>query len=506
MKIRNSEISAKERGMAIVLCLLCCMLSANAQSVLNLDSCRNLALRNNKQLNISKLKKEVATNTRKAAHTKYLPKVSANGMYQFTSREISILNNEDKNTLSNLGTTTSGHIGNSASNVIGQLTQQGVISGEQAQLFGKILNQAGSTIGSSLNQIGQHIRDAFDTDTRNLFTADILITQPIFMGGAITAANRMAKISEQLADNSIENSRQSTIYETDKAYWFVVSLKQKQRLADSYLDLVKKLHSDVEKMVNDGIATKADGLKVAVKVNEAEMAKQKVDDGLTLAKMLLCQICGIDINGGITLADEDNEDIAATTAVSNINKEEAFENRTELKMLQNTIDISKENTKLVRSAYLPKVAAMGGYMMSNPCLYNGFERKFSGMFHVGVVVQVPVWSWFEGRYKMNATKAATNIAQMELNDAQEKIELQINQTSFQTREARKRLSMAEKNIESAKENLRCANIGFKEGIMSTTDVMTAQTAWLEAQSRKIDAEIDVALSNTNMKKVMGTLQ
>lgn len=506
MKIRNSEISAKERGMAIVLCLLCCMLSANAQSVLNLDSCRNLALRNNKQLNISKLKKEVATNTRKAAHTKYLPKVSANGMYQFTSREISILNNEDKNTLSNLGTTTSGQIGNSASNVIGQLTQQGVISGEQAQLFGKILNQAGSTIGSSLNQIGQHIRDAFDTDTRNLFTADILITQPIFMGGAITAANRMAKISEQLADNSIENSRQSTIYETDKVYWLVVSLKQKQRLADSYLDLVKKLHSDVEKMVNDGIATKADGLKVAVKVNEAEMAKQKVDDGLTLAKMLLCQICGIDINGDITLADEDNEDIAATTAVSNINKEEAFENRTELKMLQNTIDISKENTKLVRAAYLPKVAAMGGYMMSNPCLFNGFERKFSGMFHVGVVVQVPVWSWFEGRYKMNATKAATNIAQMELNDAQEKIELQINQTSFQTREARKRLSMAEKNIESAKENLRCANIGFKEGIMSTTDVMTAQTAWLEAQSRKIDAEIDVALSNTNMKKVMGTLQ
>ena len=506
MKIRNSEISAKERGMAIVLCLLCCMLSANAQSVLNLDSCRNLALRNNKQLNISKLKKEVATNTRKAAHTKYLPKVSANGMYQFTSREISILNNEDKNTLSNLGTTTSGHIGNSASNVIGQLTQQGIISGEQAQLFGKILNQAGSTIGSSLNQIGQHIRDAFDTDTRNLFTADILITQPIFMGGAITAANRMAELSEQLADNSIENNRQSTIYETDKAYWLVVSLKQKQRLADSYLDLVKKLHSDVEKMVNDGIATKADGLKVAVKVNEAEMAKQKVDDGLTLAKMLLCQICGIDINGDITLADEDNEDIAATTAVSDINKEEAFENRTELKMLQTTIDISKENTKLVRAAYLPKVAAMGGYMMSNPCLYNGFERKFSGMFHVGVVVQVPVWSWFEGRYKMNATKAATNIAQMELNDAQEKIELQINQTSFQTREARKRLSMAEKNIESAKENLRCANIGFKEGIMSTTDVMTAQTAWLEAQSRKIDAEIDVALSNTNMKKVMGTLQ
>ena len=505
MKIRNSEISAKERGMAIVLCLLCCMLSANAQSVLNLDSCRNLALRNNKQLNISKLKKEVATNTRKAAHTKYLPKVSANGMYQFTSREISILNNEDKNTLSNLGTTTSGQIGNSASNVIGQLTQQGVISGEQAQLFGKILNQAGSTIGSSLNQIGQHIRDAFDTDTRNLFTADILITQPIFMGGAITAANNIAKLSEELAANNIDSHRQQTIYDTDQAYWTVVSLRQKQKLAESYLALVSKLHANVEKMIAQGVATRAEGLRVAVKVNEAEMAKTKVDDGLTLARMLLCQLCGLDISKGISLADEDAEELPYPPAVVSADMQIAMDNRPELRMLQNAIDISKENTKLVRAAYLPKVVAMGGYMISNPCLFNGFERRFSGMFHAGVMVQVPVWSWFEGRYKMNATKAASSIAQMELEDTEEKIELQVNQNIFKTTEADKRLVMATKNTESAEENLRCANIGFKEGVMSTTDVMAAQTAWLEARSRQIDAEIDVRLSRTNLQKSLGTL-
>ena len=121
------------------------------------------------------------------------------------------------------------------------------------------------------------------------------------------------------------------------------------------------------------------------------------------------------------------------------------------------------------------------------------------------MVQVPVWSWFEGRYKMNATKAASSIAQMELEDTEEKIELQVNQNIFKTTEADKRLVMATKNTESAEENLRCANIGFKEGVMSTTDVMAAQTAWLEARSRKIDAEIDVRLSRTNLQKSLGTL-
>ena len=66
--------------------------------------------------------------------------------------------------------------------------------------------------------------------------------------------------------------------------------------------------------------------------------------------------------------------------------------------------------------------------------------------------------------------------------------------------------MARKNIERADENLRCANLGFKEGVMETTDVMAAQTAWLQAQTQKIDAEIDVKLSLVNLKKALGVLE
>ena len=50
-----------------------------------------------------------------------------------------------------------------------------------------------------------------------------------------------------------------------------------------------------------------------------------------------------------------------------------------------------------------------------------------------------------------------------------------------------------------------ANIGFKEGVMETTDVMAAQTAWQQAQSLKIDAEIELKLAQVNLKKALGTL-
>jgi outer membrane protein TolC len=258
-------------------------------------------------------------------------------------------------------------------------------------------------------------------------------------------------------------------------------------------------------MIDEGVATKADGLKVDVKVNEAEMKITQVEDGLSLAKMLLCQLCGLPLTEEIVLEDESKNDIVAPMVSDEMPDVNAAETRPELRMLQNAVDLSKQATNLIRAAYLPHVALTGGYMISNPNVFNGFQRKFAGNWTVGVIVHVPVWNWFEGTYKVRASKVATTMAQLELSDANEKINLQISQSQFKVKEARKKLIMAKKNIKSAEENLRCATLGFKEGVIESTDVMAAQTAWQQAMSQKIDAEVDVRMSLINLKKAIGVL-
>ena len=109
-------------------------------------------------------------------------------------------------------------------------------------------------------------------------------------------------------------------------------------------------------------------------------------------------------------------------------------------------------------------------------------------------------------YKVRAAKGATSIANLELADAREKIELQVNQSNFKVGEANKKLSMAQANILRADENLRMANLGFQEGVIAPATVMEAQTAWLQAQSQKIDAEINVKLSQVDLQKALGTLE
>ncbi|MBO4811757.1 MAG: TolC family protein [Prevotella sp.] len=485
---------------AVMLGLLVLLpLTGGAQRILTLDSCRAMALRNNKQMDVAKMKQEVNANLRKSARTQYLPKVNALGGYLWMSKEVSILNDDQKSTLNNMGTNTATKLQDALAPLTSTLP-----SAAQAKMSSDMAQFAGA-----LDLVGAGIVDGFRTDTRHTVAGAVMVTQPVYMGGAIAAANKMADINEEMAANSLELKRQVTLFNIDQAYWQVVSLRQKQKLAESYATLVRKLKGDVQKMIDQGLATKGDGLSVGVRVNEAEMALTQVTDGLALAKMLLCQLCGLPLEEEITLAEEESaglfdssEDLGKTSATVDM----AAENRPELKVLQNTVDLTRQTTNLLKAGNLPQVVLMGGYAMSNPNTFNGFEKKFGGVWNVGVVVRVPVWNWGDVKYKVRASKGATAMANLELDDARELINLQVRQGNFKVNEAQKKLVMAQANIANAEENLRMANLGFKEGTVSFTTVMEAQTAWQLAQSQKIDAEIGVKLSQVELQKALGTLQ
>lgn len=494
MNRSKKEMTAITR--AVLLGLLALLpVTGNAQRLLTLDSCRVMALRNNKQMIVAKTKQEVNANLRKSERTKYLPHVNALGGYMWMSKEISILNDDQKSALSNVGTNTTTSLQNTLSPLVAQLPE--AVQAKMAQDM--------SQFAGSLNHLGQGVVNGFRTDTRNMFAGSVMVTQPIYMGGAITAANKIADINEDMAANSLESKHQNILYNVDHAYWQVVSLYHKQKLAESFVELVKKLRSDVQKMIDKGISTKGDGLSVAVRVNEAEIALMEVKDGLVLAKMLLCQVCGLPVNENIILADETKENIDVTDIVAQPDIVTAAANRPELKLLQNTVDLTKQATNVLKAGNLPQVMLTGGYVMSNPNTFNGFEKKFGGFWNVGVLMRIPIWNWGDIKYKVRASKGATTMANLELADARELIELQVNQSSFRVNEAKKKLEMANANIANAEENLRMANLGFKEGTVSFTTVMEAQTAWQLAQSKKIDAEIGVKLSQVELQKALGIL-
>lgn len=447
----------------------------SATEILSLDSCRTLAMSNNKELRMQDAKQQAAYYERKAAYTKYFPRISATGAYMYTSKEISLLNGEQKSTLGNLGTT------------LGELVPQ--LDSKKAVL----------------NSVGANLVEDLHTNTHHMGAVGVMLTQPIYMGGKIDAYNRITRYAEKVAARQHDLTQQEVILDVDKAYWQIVSLLSKKQLAESYLKLVEKLDSDVQQMIKEGIATKADGLSVRVKVNEAKVSLIQVNNGLSISKMLLCQLCGLDLNTPICLEDEGDGKQKTVPQPITANAQTAFDHRPELDMLSLAHQISQEKVKLARSAFMPTVALTGGYSATNPSVFNSFERKMKGMWNVGVMVNVPLVTFGERIYKVKAAKAEATMTALRLSETREKVELQVSQDQQKVEEAAERLTTAERSQAEADENLRYANAGMKEGVIPLSNVLEAQTAWLKAHSAQVEAEVDLRLANLYLLKSTGML-
>ena len=288
----------------------------------------------------------------------------------------------------------------------------------------------------------------------------------------------------------------------------VVSLKAKQKLAQSYVSLLESLSRDVHLMLDQGVATRSDVLSVDVKLNAAQVDKVKVDNGLVLARMALAQVCGLPVHAQFTLADEDIDTPMPEPGIApegGYDMEQVYSNRPDLRALEQGIEVAKQQKRVALSTMLPTVALIGSYEFSNPNMYDGFKKKFKGAFSVGAMVSIPLWHWGGDYNKYRAAESDEVIRRLQLEDARELVSLQVSQASYKTEEAYKTYHMTMTNLSKADENLRTAALAFREGVATTDNVMAAQTAWLKAHSEQIDAMIDVQLCQTYLSKALGTL-
>jgi outer membrane protein TolC len=429
-----------------------------AQQTLTLEACRDLSIQNNKELRISGEKVKMAGYEKQAAFTKFFPELSASGTYLWNEKDLQLV--------------------------------------DPASL---------GTVGALIPNLGE----LFQLDIQNVWIGGISLVQPVFMGGKIVNYNHIARYAKELAEALNDAKLQDIIYQTDAAYWQIVSLANKKALADIYVQLLQKMNKNVGDMITEGVATQADGLSVRVKLNEAEVAQTKVENGLALSRMLLAQLCGLPSDTPFNLTDETTDTFSPARVLTEENFALSLDgwemNRPELRGLNLASQIYKKKESIALADMLPRLALSASYLTTNPNASYGMKKSFDGMFHVGVMLNVPLSGWWEGSYKRNSARAETLIRKLEYEHAREQIELQVQQSAYQVNEARKRLTASTRNMESAAENLRHANIGFEEGVIPALNLMEAQTAWVSAKAELIDAQIDVKLTKVYLTKALGQL-
>lgn len=488
-----------QKNLLLLTMLLTLAPAMQAQEVLTIDTCRARALRANRTLKQAEMKVAQGEALEKVALWQMLPRVTANGGYLWMDRSVNLLSEEQKGRLNHLGD----NLGEDIRESLHESLDGSLVGSTIADALADAL--AGSALNGRINGIGQELVEGLETDTRNMGGVAVTVTQPIYMGGKLAALHRTAALAARLSGVELGKKQEETLLAVDEAYWQVVSVGRKVALAEQYEALLDTLEGHVQLLVDAQMATKGDLAQVRVKHNEAEMSLTKARNGLRLSKMLLAERCGMPLESDYEVEDGRWADGGGGLAAGDVRlpaMDSVYARRRELQMLRIADSIAQQGVRVAASVLKPNVAVSGGYLLTNPNVFDGFSNSWGGTWMAGVVVNVPIVHP-AGIYALKAAKAKRMEVAYQMEEAQEMIALQVNKLQCELELAYKHLAEAQSDLEAAEENLRLAEESFKAGMCSSSDLMAAQTGWMKAESEVIDARIEVEMGRVYLRQAEG---
>ena len=491
------------RKFVVCLVLITVSLGVKAGDTLRytLQQCRDMALNKSVSAQVQEESMLAAKYNRQAALAMMFPRVSANGGYMWNSRNAHLASNEHSFPF---GTASVGGDGTTSF----QWSDQSIVSEIGALVQGTPLEQPFSAIsgaaGQGISNAYGKLYDLLTLDVQHIFAAQVGVQQPIYLGGRLTQMYRISKSVENLASIRSNAAHDDIIYKVDEAYWRVVSVAHKKALAEQYYQLLVKLESDVNEAVKEGLATQSDLLKVMTKKGEAGVKRLQADNGLTLSRMALAQVCGMPLSAVFELEDLGLGE--TQLPVDQMVAQAAVSGRSEMQMVEEVERIAKSSAKLASAGLQPNIIAAANYIYTNPNVENGIRNNWSGtgFFNAGVVVNVPI-AHADAILRYKAAKHAAKVATLKTEETRELLTLQTTQANQKLMEAQQKIVWARMTEKNAAEVLRMAEESYAAGMITSSDLLMAQTAWLAAAGDVIDAEVEAKTTETKLRKYLRTL-
>lgn len=469
------------RKFAIISIMLALASIAKAET-LTLDSCIQMALRNNREIKAAHVRSLEQQQTEKSYFANYFPNIAANGLY------FNAFKNDSHIDL-NIGSLIP-----SGMTAYAQALTQGVI-GAVAKVDPQLAQQLATLQLPTLNNVEVNYK------LQNIYSVGVSLTQPIYMGGKITAAYKMNKLGTQMAQLNETLTSDQIVVQTSEAYSLLLKATEMHKVALQYDSLLAQLISDVESAERHGLRGHNEVLKVQVKKNEAELQVLQAKNAILLAQMNLCHYIGIALGSDIEIQEVNADQILPADASATVLA------RPEFNLLELKSQLAQQKIKLARSEFLPQLGVQfaatylhGGELMGSTLLNSNTPVAY------GVVnLTVPIWHGNEAQHKIKAAKYEYERTMLEQENLVEKMNLELQQAANVLNESIVELELARKSVEQAAENLRNSRRSFDVGLESLSELLEAQTLWQQAYAKKAIAESQLIVNEAKYRKACGQL-
>ncbi|MFI3268895.1 MAG: TolC family protein [Rikenellaceae bacterium] len=448
--------------------------SVSAQSrKLTIAECRVMAVESSQKLRSSREQQLVSEDLLAAYRANHLPNFSLNGGYLYSPLSFSEV-------------ITGGYLPTFVPDATGALVPNVLTT-----------TASGETIFNSYAYMPDQ---RFEVEIGSVYSAGVRATQPIYMGGKIRNAIKLAELGVDVSRVSIVRSEAEIREQCDVAFYNVVKVEEMLLAAEKYEQVVAEFLRQMQNGVKTGMKRPNDLMKVEVRHGEAKLMKLRAENGLRLAKMNLCYTIGLPLTtSDIELVDAPRSGVALDSRDLDVSA------RPEVALLELQIEAREREAAIIRSDFLPSVSAIASYSYLNGGKFNGETLFNSASFSGGVMANVPLFHWGEGRRKQSAKRREVTIAEGELADLSQKMTLELLQSINNYNEALLEVEITAQSVLQAEENMRLGRVQYEAGMETIADYLEAQALWQEAQTYHCRARAELRVSFTRYERCRGVL-
>lgn len=338
-------------------------------------------------------------------------------------------------------------------------------------------------------------------------TAGLDASQLIFSGDYFLGL-KASKVFVELSQKSIQRTKIETAATVSKAYYTVLVNQERIKLMDANVARIKKALDDTKALYDNGFVEKIDYDRLSVTYNNLLVEQEKVNRLLNLGVYLLKYQMGMDVNATLTLSDK-LEDVKFDITNSISAEKLDYSKRVEYSLFETQRDLAKLDLKRNRFSYLPTAVAYGS--LNGSALRNEFDifdtkKSWFPMALIGAKVSMPIFTGGQRYFKTQQAKLKLTQAENNIDFIKKSIDLEVASSTTMLQNANQTLSLQKKNIETAEEVYRVTKLKQEQGVGSTLEMVTAETALKEAQTNYFNALFDALVAKIDFDKATGNLK
>ena len=442
-----------------------------AQQDMSFSAARSAMLKNNSAVRGERHLLDAAYDNMRATRGMYLPTINIIGGFTLLQRDISI----------DLGGT-KGIVTNSLQSLIDNGVNSGILSNDLASL----LSQGLAPI------IGADWR--YTLQKRTVGYIGTTITMPIYAGGRINIANRIAKQQLDMARYSLDATESHLITELVERYYGVILARKMIEVCQMFVNAVSQHLADAKAMEEEGLVAHSVVVYLQYRLSEAEVKLRDAESKSRVAEYALSTIVGEDIMINPT------DRIFLSNNIQDIDyyREAALNLNHILQEAEAEQNIANEGVKLARAALLPEMVAMGGAVLYGYQLSDILPR-----WTVGVGVNFTIFDGLSKERRLKAAKSTAMGISEVVDNARDNILLLIDKEYFTLENSLQDIATSARAIEFAESYYNSAIVGFNEGLTSGSDLMDACTELAASRVEYLNAAYNSCVALARLLEASG---